>query len=102
MGLDILTYRKEGERIGILEFDEELHQILFSSSLIDWDENYFLHLINDYYKANATYEGKDLKSFVSELESIRTFIPIKKQYKLDNLLNSFSSDEIYKIRITGD
>lgn len=102
MGLDILTYREEGGRIGIFDFDEDLHQLIFSNDLINWDENYFLYLINDYYKANATYEGQDFKSFVSELEGIRSFIPIKKHYKLDSLLNLLLSNEIYKIRITGD
>jgi len=102
MGLDILTYREEGERIGIFDFDEELHQIIFSNDTIDWDENYFLYLINDFYKANATYAGKDLQSFIQELENVRSFIPKNKQYKLDHLLHSFSSNEIYKVRVTGD
>ena len=102
MGLDILTYREDGDRIGMSDFDEDLHQIIFSNDAINWDRYYFLCLINDYYKANAMYVGKDLQSFIQELESIRSFIPKGKQYKLDHLLHSFSSDEIYKVRVTGD
>jgi hypothetical protein len=102
MGLDILTYDKDGERIGIIDFDEELHQMIFSQNDIDREEKHFLALISDYYKANETYEGEDLEAFVSELEEVRDFVQRDSRYKLDVLTRSLSSKEIYKIRVTGD
>lgn len=102
MGLDIIAYRENGETLKIFEFDEELHQIIFWNQTINWGKYPFLYLINDYYKANSMYIGKDLHSFIQELKSIRYFIPKNKHYKLDHILNCFSLNDIHKIRVIGD
>lgn len=102
MGLDILKYSKEGKRIGMGEFDEELHQIIFRSTSIDWEEFNYLNLINDYYKTDLAIKGESLSSFIIELKNIYNYVPKQIRFKLDQLINDISSEDIYHIRITGD
>ena len=102
MGLDILKYSKEGQRIGIGNFDEELHQVIFRNTLINWKEFNHVNLIADYYKTNSSFEGGNLELFIKELRKIKAYMPNSISFKLDKLITEINSNEIYRVRITGD
>lgn len=102
MGLDIISYQKQGGRIAIIDFNEELHHLIFMNPSINWDEYPDLILIKDYYKANATYKDQGLKAIISELEKVKNFIRKEKQFELDKLISFLTYGDIHKIRVTGD
>lgn len=52
MGLEILTYKKKGEKNEIFEINENFHYWLFSKANLNSKEFIEIFKIKDYYKTN--------------------------------------------------
>lgn len=100
MGLEVLIYDKKGGEPSIFEIDEDFHYWLFNKANLNDQEFIKILEIEDYYKTNALFSGKDLLDFILELEKIKSVTPYIKE--IDSLLNKINQKDIEKIRITGD
>jgi hypothetical protein len=52
MGLDIVLYGKNGQKLGISEIEESLHESLFAGNPY-WRSYPYLRKLRDYYRTNV-------------------------------------------------
>ncbi|MBD1373688.1 hypothetical protein IC620_15180 [Hazenella sp. IB182357] len=101
MGLDIVLYDINQNRMGVFEISEELHSAIFSP-LINWSSYLTLRKLKDYYLTNVRFDKREIKQLVVEVNIIAKRIDNQFEREIIYVVDRISNSIVYHIHIAGD
>lgn len=102
MGLDIVMYGEQRERLGVIEISYPLHEAIYKRTS-QWASYPLLKKLRDYYKTDITFDRVGINEFVYCLEQIKSFIRDELMLEeLRLLCSSLSSPNVERIHVAGD
>ncbi|WP_289136373.1 hypothetical protein [uncultured Brevibacillus sp.] len=101
MGLDVILYNCNKNKIELLVIEEALHRAIFDSSNT-WGSYQYLRKIKDYYRTDEYFNEASLRYLINDLINYQALIPHEfiQSYRL--LIQKLSDDQVLSVRITGD
>ncbi|NQX63738.1 hypothetical protein [Paenibacillus qinlingensis] len=102
MGLDVVMYGGQKERLGVIEISYPLHEAIYIKTN-QWASKPLLRKLRDYYKTDITLERVDIKEFVFCLEQVKSFAHDELIFdELELLITSLSNPKVEQIHLAGD
>jgi hypothetical protein len=101
LGLDVVLYDQDDNKIESFEISETLHDEIFNSQKL-WRSYHELRKLSKYYSPAVQYKGPPIMRLIDELKRYKMFIV---EYKLDEyqaLIDKISNPNIRRICIAGD
>ncbi|MGG4264034.1 hypothetical protein [Peribacillus simplex] len=101
MGLDVLLYDKDDNKIEYYEITETLHNEIFNSKKL-WRSYLELRKLSDYYLSDEEYIGTSIMGLIDDLKRYKMFITQHKKAEYQEFIDKISKPNVKRISIAGD